>query len=131
MGLCNSPDIFQEKISHLMQGLEFVRAYIDDVLLISSRDWNDHIHKLDQVLNRIYKVGLKINALKSFFGKTEIEYLDFWITRTGIRPLIKKVEAMRNIAPPQTKNELCCFISLINYYHDMWMRQSATLAPLT
>jgi Reverse transcriptase (RNA-dependent DNA polymerase) len=24
MGLCNSPDIFQEKISHLMQGLEFV-----------------------------------------------------------------------------------------------------------
>ena len=26
MGLCNSPDIFQEKISELMLGLEFVRA---------------------------------------------------------------------------------------------------------
>jgi transposase InsO family protein len=131
MGLCNSPDIFQEKISHLMQGLEFVRAYIDDVLLTSSGDWNDHIHKLDQVLNRISRVGLKINALKSFFGKTEIEYLGFWITRTGIRPLIKKVEAMRNIAPPKTKKELRRFIGLVNYYRDMWARRSETLAPLT
>jgi hypothetical protein len=27
MGLCNSPDIFQEKMSSLMQGLEYVRTY--------------------------------------------------------------------------------------------------------
>jgi hypothetical protein len=27
MGLCNSPDIFQEKMSKLMEGLEFARAY--------------------------------------------------------------------------------------------------------
>ena len=35
MGLCNSPDIFQEKMSELMVGLEFARAYLDDLLLIS------------------------------------------------------------------------------------------------
>jgi hypothetical protein len=28
MGLCNSPDIFQEKMSTLMQGLDYVRAGI-------------------------------------------------------------------------------------------------------
>ena len=32
MGLCNSPDIFQEKMNELMEGLEFVRAYLDDLL---------------------------------------------------------------------------------------------------
>ena len=32
MGLCNSPDIFQEKISELMLGLKFVRAYISLIL---------------------------------------------------------------------------------------------------
>ena len=31
MGLKNSPDIFQEKMSDLMKGLEFVRTYIDDL----------------------------------------------------------------------------------------------------
>jgi hypothetical protein len=43
MGLCNSPDIFQEKMSNLMQGLDYVRAYIDDILAITNGDWYDHL----------------------------------------------------------------------------------------
>ena len=35
MGLCNSPDIFKEKMGDLMEGLEFARAYIDDLLVVS------------------------------------------------------------------------------------------------
>jgi len=50
MGLCNSPDIFQEKMSELMQGLNFVRTYIDDLLCITAGSYNDHLEKLDQVL---------------------------------------------------------------------------------
>ena len=34
MGLCNSPDIFQEKMNELFNGLEYVRIYIDDLLII-------------------------------------------------------------------------------------------------
>jgi hypothetical protein len=40
LGLCNSPDIFQEKMSDLMQGLEFARAYIDDLLILSTGSFN-------------------------------------------------------------------------------------------
>ena len=36
MGLCNSPDIFQEKMSSLMRDLEYVQAYIDDPLVITT-----------------------------------------------------------------------------------------------
>ena len=90
MGLCNSPDIFQEKISELMDGLDYVRAYIDDVLVLSSGDWTDHLRKLDHVFTRLSNAGLKVNAKKSFFGKPELEYLGFWITQNGIRPLAKK-----------------------------------------
>jgi hypothetical protein len=49
MGLCNSPDIFQEKMSNLMTGLEFARAYIDDLLVISNTDFATHVDHLDQV----------------------------------------------------------------------------------
>jgi hypothetical protein len=38
IGLCNSPDLFQEKISEVMLGLEFVRAYIDDILVLTHSD---------------------------------------------------------------------------------------------
>ena len=32
MGIAGSPDIFQAKMSELMATLEYVRAYIDDIL---------------------------------------------------------------------------------------------------
>ena len=34
MGLYNSPDIFQEKMSELMTGLNFIRTCIDNLLCI-------------------------------------------------------------------------------------------------
>ncbi len=49
MGLCNSPDIFTEKMSMLMQDLEYVRAYIDDLAALTNSDWDDHLEKLEEV----------------------------------------------------------------------------------
>jgi hypothetical protein len=131
IGLSNSPDIFQEKISDLMSGLDFIRAYIDDILIISSSTWDDHLNKFDKVFSRLSDAGLKVNAKKPFFGKPELEYLGFWITREGIRPVAQKVEAFLNIAPPTNRKELRRFIGLVNYYRDMWIHRSETLAPLT
>ena len=53
MGLCNSPDIFQEKMSSLVQDLEYCRAYIDDLLILTQGDWNLHLEQLDVVLERL------------------------------------------------------------------------------
>ena len=68
---------------------------------------------------------------KSFFGRPELEYLGYWVTREGVQPVPKKVEAIHNIAPPKNKKELRGFIGMVNYYRDMWIRRSDTLAPLT
>jgi hypothetical protein len=106
MGLCNSPDIFQEKMSELMCGLEFVRAYIDDLLAITNGSFRDHLEKLELIFKQLQQAGLKINADKSFFAKYELEYLGYWITPEGIQPVTKKIEAIQNIAPPQILREL-------------------------
>jgi len=131
MGLCNSPDIFQEKMGELFAGLEFARAYIDDLLVISTSTLADHLDKLDQVLKRLQDAGLKVNASKSFFAREELEYLGYWITQEGIKPLSKKVEAINNLAVPKTQKQVRTFIGMVNYYRDMWIRRSETLAPLT
>jgi hypothetical protein len=106
MGLSNSPDIFQEKMSTLFGDLEYVRTYIDDLLITTMSNWDDHLRHLDIVFHRLQQAGLKVNAKKSFFGRDELEYLGYWITRHGIQPVSKKVEAIKNIAPPKTKREL-------------------------
>ena len=102
-GICNGPDIFQEKMAKLFDGIEFVRAYIDDFLVLTKSDFREHLEKLEIVLERVRDAGLKINASKSSFAKGEIEYLGFLITLEGIKPIRKKIEAIQQIAKPTLK----------------------------
>ena len=73
MGLCNSPDIFQETISTLMEGLEFVFTCINDALLTTKGDCDDHLKCVDLALQRMDEAGLKVNAEKSFFAMPHLE----------------------------------------------------------
>ena len=94
MGPCNSPDIFQEKISGLMEGLECMCAHTEDPLVIMSGLFEDHLNELETALDHLQKAGLKVNINKSSFCQVEIECLGHWITRDHIEPSPKKVEAM-------------------------------------
>jgi hypothetical protein len=62
MGIAGSPDIFQSKILELMESLEYVKAYLDDLLCISRSSLEDHLKKLEEVLRCIRNAGLKVNA---------------------------------------------------------------------
>ena len=70
-GLCNSPDIFQDNMNELCDARHYVRISIDDLLIISNKSLDDHIKKLDKVLNKLKSVSLK----------DELEYLGFKISR--------------------------------------------------
>jgi Reverse transcriptase (RNA-dependent DNA polymerase) len=132
IGLCNSPGIFQEKMGTLMQDLDYVPTYIDDLLVITKGTcFEDHIHKLEVVFNKLkQEAGLKVNTKKSFFMKSKLEYLRYWISKEGVSPTTKKVNAIANIATPTNKKELRHSIGMVNYYQDMWIRRSHILAPL-
>jgi len=51
----------------LIEALEYVRAYIDDLLVITRGTLEDHLEKLREVLRRLRGAGLTINAAKSLF----------------------------------------------------------------
>jgi hypothetical protein len=51
MGLCNSPDIFQECMYKLFSDLEYVRAYIDNLLVTSSSTFKEHLERLELVFS--------------------------------------------------------------------------------
>ncbi len=131
LGIAGSPDIFQSKMSELMESLEYVQAYIDDLLCISRNSLEDHWEKLDEVLRQLCNVGFKVNAEKSTFCALEIEYLGYILTRDGIISQYNKVQALLTIQPPKGVKQLRQFIGMVQYYHDLWERWSNMLAPLT
>jgi hypothetical protein len=62
MGIAGTPDIFRGKMSELMEFLEYVQAYLDDLLCISKLCLEDNLKKLEEVLRRFHDVGLKAKA---------------------------------------------------------------------
>jgi hypothetical protein len=120
VGLYNSPDIFQEKLSILGSDLECFHAHIDDLLITNKGTWQQHMEHVDMVWSHLQNAGLKVNAKKSFFGKTEVEYLGYWFTRQGIQPVIKKIDAIQNKAKPSTKKKLPFYLNgqLLQGYVD-------------
>ncbi len=75
MGFAGSADIFQAEMMDLMEALEYVRAYIDNLLVNTRGTLEDHLDKLREVLRRLHNAGLKVNAIKSSFCTHKIEYL--------------------------------------------------------
>ncbi len=131
MGMSGSADIFQAEMMDLMETLEYVRAYIDNLLCITRGTLEDHLDKLEEVLRRLCDVGLKVNAAKSFFCTHKIKYLGYILTRGGIKPQIKKVQAILTINLPNNVKELRHFLGMVQYYCDMWAKRSEMLAPFS
>ncbi len=131
MEIAGSPDIFQSKMLELMETIEYVWAYLDDLLWISGGSLEYHLKKLEWVLRRLCNAGLKVNTDKLTFCALEIEYLGYILTRDGIKPQSKKVQAIVTIQPPTNVKQFRQFLGMVQYYRDLWARQSEMLAPLT
>ncbi len=59
-----------------MESLEYLHAYIDDLLCISRNSLEDHLEKLEEICRRHRDAGLKVKADKLIFCALEIEYFN-------------------------------------------------------
>ena len=62
MGISVAPDIFQEQMHNLMEGLDYIQCYLDDLLTLSDRSYKDYLNKIEQVMKHLQSVGLKVRA---------------------------------------------------------------------
>ena len=90
-----NPYIFHEKMNKLFHGLDYIRTYIDDLLIINNKSFEDWMIKLDKVLNKQISICFKWNAEKFLFARNELVFLGFRISREGITPLPDKEEAIK------------------------------------
>ena len=63
----------------VMQGLENISIYLDDILIISS-NFNDQLKYLEPVLARLRKHNLKLNPKKFLFCTPTLQYLGYTLS---------------------------------------------------
>ncbi|BHF72759.1 hypothetical protein SprV_0401583000 [Sparganum proliferum] len=129
-GLRNAAQTFQRFIDHVLRGLPFVYAYIDD-LLVASRNEEEHKEHLALVFDRLDKFGVVINPSKCVLGVPSSEFLGHQVDSEGLRPLLSKVDAVRNFPPPTSKRQLQRFFGMVNFYCRFLPNCADLMLPLT
>jgi hypothetical protein len=82
MGLQGSPASFARLMAYVMRGILGMLTYIDNVL-VHNKGHEEHLRTVEEVLLRLRKYGLKLNADQSIFGATTVQYLGYTINEDG------------------------------------------------
>ena len=71
-GVTTAPSIFQRVMEHLLQDLNFVTVYLDEILVMG-KTTAEHLANLDKVLSRLEKAGMRLKQTKCKFLLPEVE----------------------------------------------------------
>ena len=128
-GVSVAPSQFQCVMDKVLSGMKGVVCFLDDIL-ISSKDEEEHLKVLDDVLSRLDNHGIKANRSKCYFMVSSVTYLGHRIDAEGIHPTQEKVEAILNAKTPGNVSELRTFIGIVTYYCRFIPNMSTRFAPL-
>jgi hypothetical protein len=92
-GLKNAPIFFQQVMDQVLEKVDFLKCYIDDVLM-HSKGFMQHLVHLEELFKRLHKVNMKIHPKKCEFVVTSIIYLGHKILPNGIMAHWAKVVAI-------------------------------------
>ena len=112
-----------------MRDLEFVFAYIDDIIITSST-LEEHKGHLRIVFQRLREFSLRINLNKCEFGKSELEYLGYQISHEGCASTPDKVRAITEFSQPKEIVVLRRFLGMANFYRKSLPHAAKVQAPL-
>lgn len=114
-GVTAAPSIFQQMMETLLQDLQGICIYLDDILTTGKTD-QEHLNNLHAVLLRLSVAGIKLKPEKCFFMLHEVEYLGHTISAKGIQPTTQKIRAIVEAPQPTNVSQLKSFLGMLKYY---------------
>ena len=101
-GLCNAPSTFQRLMEITLAGLHWVSClvYLDDII-ICGHSIQEHFQRLEEVLSRLYKAGLKLKPKKS-----KVKYFGHIISNAGVQTDPDKIEVIKSWPIPANVEDL-------------------------
>ena len=117
-GLSNAPASFQGYIKKIFaKKLDiFVIVYLDDILIYTENEGQDHVEAVQWVLDLLKKNGFFANLKKCRFHQDEFCFLRYVVSAWGVQMEDERIEAVRNWPEPKSVKDIQVFFGLANFY---------------
>lgn len=131
-GVCNGPATCQRLMELVLKGLQWqiCLIYLDDVI-VYSKNFEDHINRLDMVLQRILVAGLKLKPEKCQLLKSQVNFLGHVVSKKGIEPNPENVSKILNLPTPKSVRDIRQVLGMGSYYRRHIKDFSILVKPLT
>jgi transposase InsO family protein len=120
---------FQRVMMILLGDLPYVFVYVDDIVIVSHHI-DDHLHHVQEVIERLTKANFLLNIEKCHFAVPELLILGFIISKDGQRIDPNKLVNIDEWAEPKTGKEVQHYLGLFNYFREHIPLVSTLMAPL-
>jgi hypothetical protein len=116
-GLCNAPATFQRAVLGIFSNLtnDCVEIYMDD-FIVYVNTFKEAIENLEKILIRCQEANLAFSHEKCKMMLTDRIVLGHYVSSTGIKVDLEKIEVISKIPPPQTQKEVRSFLGHASYY---------------
>ncbi|UYV61036.1 K02A2.6-like, partial [Cordylochernes scorpioides] len=128
-GISLAPEYFQRVMSIILQGMDGVMCYLDDILIFAS-DSKTHDRILRLVLRKLKEAKVTLNKAKCVFGVPRINFLGHILDEDGIRPDPAKIEAVAKMPAPTDVHGVRRFLGMVNHLGRFVENLSEIVAPL-
>ncbi|KAK0424201.1 hypothetical protein QR680_008545 [Steinernema hermaphroditum] len=128
-GVASAPAIFQRVMETMLQGLEGVIVYLDDIT-ITAPNAEEHLQRLEEVLKRLQDYGFRVKKEKCEFLRDRVEFLGHTVCNKRISTSPTKVEAMLKMPAPKDLKEVESFLGMVQYYAKFIPQLASMAVPL-
>ena len=109
--------IFQEHIRKVISHITPTKNVSYDIIIYGKGENAQAMHgrSLVETLEVLHTNGLTLNLDKCKVNMTSIEYYGMIFSKTSVSPDPKKVQALKELAPPSNVAKLRSFLGMMNY----------------
>ena len=102
-GLCKSPAAFSRLMDNVLPELlwEVCLYYLDDIIVFS-KDWEEHLQRLQMVLSRLREANLRLGHKKCTLAQNSVTFLERLVSEEGLQPDPRLLDSVREIVLPTT-----------------------------
>ena len=113
-GLKMSQDVFQMCMDQITDRLPGIITIHNDIC-VYGKTQEQHDKHLLQLMKTAAKQGLAFNSNKCHISQAQITFHSTIFSAQGMKPDPMKIQALQDLATPQTQKQLQSFLGLVNY----------------